>query len=149
MNASIEAASPRRRGGVWVWLLCALALLPVGIALVAWLHGWDASPVHVVIDGVDEWSLDPGALSGSEKIGIALALIGALAVVAVVVPMVVLIALAAAAFGLVIGLGVPLLVLALVAAALLSPLLLLLVFGLWLWRRAAAPARPAGTNIAP
>ncbi len=131
-----------------VWLLLALAV--AGVACALWFAAdLTVGPLRLVIDG-EEVLLD-GLTGWRASLAGGLALALAVGICAVVVPL-------ALAFGVLLPLlllaGV---VLALCATALgigllaLSPLLLPLLFAVWLWRRSRrppadpAPAAPAAT----
>jgi hypothetical protein len=146
MNAAVIPTARRRRRS-WPWIVLVLwvaAMLIAAAAGASWVADTHAMPVHVVIDGDEVWTVDPAVL-GLEPWMVALGLLAALLAVIVVVPVALAIAFAALAIGLVFGLGVPLLVGLLVTAVALSPLLLLVALGVWLWRRSAA----APANIVP
>jgi len=148
MNTTAPVPAPRRR--VWPWaLLMLVPALLVAAALASWLGDAGSLPLHVVVDGDEVWDFDPGAWGAAHPIGVLLGVAVAFVVVAVVVPLALGIALVATAFGLLVGLGVPLLVALLVTALVLSPFLLLVALGAWLWRKASPPAGGPAANIAP
>jgi hypothetical protein len=141
MNAPvpIPLSTSRRR---IVWHITAgallLGLLAMLVAAAAILHGLDASPVQVILNG------EPIALPQSLaelSWGRWMALVGGLALallaLTLVVPVALLATVAAVALALLVGLGLPLLVVALVVAMLVAPLALI---GWLLWR-ALRPAR--------
>ncbi|WP_280153712.1 hypothetical protein [Piscinibacter sp. XHJ-5] len=135
----------RARTPGWVWAIVALfavALLAT-VSVVGWLSGFEMTPVHIVIDGSEALSFDLATLTDGHKVAIVLGLLAALLVVLVVVPVALVVGLAALAIGLLFGLGVPLLVGLLLMLLALSPLLLLVAFAWWLWRRASPPSKMA------
>jgi hypothetical protein len=148
MTTAVVPTARRRRA--WPWIVLALllaAMLLAAAGAASWVVDTHLIPVHVVIDGDEVWTLDP-ALLGLEPWMVAVGVLAALLVVIVVVPVALAIAFAALAIGLVFGLGVPLLVGLLVTAVALSPLLLLVALGVWLWRRSSNTPPPAA-NIVP
>jgi hypothetical protein len=133
---------PRHRHRVRVALGVMLALftlaLLIACASVDWLFEWNAGPVRLVIDGTEYGSIDPRSLTESSKVLIGLGVGLAALMLLVVLPLALLVGLAGLLIALVIGLGVPLLLLFVVVAIALSPLWLLVLFGMWLWRRSAS-----------
>ncbi|HJV59881.1 MAG TPA: hypothetical protein VJ743_02990 [Albitalea sp.] len=150
MMNTIPTRPVRRRGRAWLWAFLVLFVLGlvVAAACIDWVFEWDGGPLRVVFDGVEYGGLDIASLSDVDKLalggGIALAALALL----IAVPLVLLVAAACLAMGLILGLGIPLLLVALAAAIVLSPLGLLLMFVVWLWRKSASPAAPRAAKMA-
>jgi hypothetical protein len=128
------------------WARIAIVMLVLSVlftvALVAWVASFDPVPLHIVIDGAEPWTFDPSTLSAGHWLALVGGLFLGIVLLAVLIPTALLIALGGVMLGLVVGLGVPLLMIGLLTALALSPVLLLIALGAWLWRRPTA-------NIAP
>jgi len=148
MMNPVPTVAPRRRTPTWLWVLLILLALSVLITLsvVGWMAQVDA-PAQIVIDGTEVWLFDPATFSAGQKIALLAGLVVALLVATIVVPIALLLALVGLVIGLVVGIGVPLALVVLVTALVCSPLLLVVAFGVWLWRRAASPRGQSPANI--
>jgi len=145
----VPTVTPRRRTPTWLWVLLILFALAVLVTLsvVGWLAQIDGTPAQIVIDGTEVWVFDPSTFSAGQKVALAAGAVVAVLLALIVVPVALVVALLGVAVGLVVGIGVPLALVVLVAALVCSPLLLVIAFGVWLWRRAASPRGQSPANI--
>ena len=127
-------APPRRRHGVrrflaW-WMVLGLVATACVVCLAIGFSAFDATPVHIVIDGDDVTGLSMDGTGFAAKALVFACLAAAAMLVLLLVPLVVLVVVGAVTLALIAGFGTPLLLLAFALAVLTSPVWLV---GLVVW----------------